>query len=192
MSDTNDLMDFISASLTATDEIYQRLVDCNFALEDPDLAMFTFALLNSMGREGRGDRPTEVDLMLAYGEFGTTERGQNKLMRWRRGEMSGLELAREPGLDEQRDHRLGEMPLPVRPVQRLNGAKRSRDGPVPSHSADSPMAAPSQKRVKMGEMEVQTSETIETLEKKGPEGAVCQAGGVQGNSSRKRRVEEEI
>ena len=167
MSDTNDLMDFISASLRTTlDKIYQRLVDCNFSLEDPELAMFTVALLNAMGREGHGDRPTEMVLMLAYGESGTAERDRKRLMRWRRGEMSGHELAREPGLGEQRDHRLDEMPLPFRPVQPLIGAKRSRDGPGPSHSADSPTAAPPQKRVKMSEMEIQTSETIETLEKK--------------------------
>ena len=119
-----------------------------------------------MGREGRGDRPTEVVLLLAYGESGTAERGRNRLMRKRRGEMSGQDLAREPGLGEQRDHRLGEMSLPVRPVQPLIGAKRSRDGRGPSHSADSPTTAPPQNRVKMSEMEIQTSETIETLEKK--------------------------
>ena len=50
MSNSNDLIDFISASLgTTLDEIYQRLVDCNFVLEYPDLAMFTVALLNAMG-----------------------------------------------------------------------------------------------------------------------------------------------
>ena len=86
-------------------------------------------ILNAMGREGRVDRPTEVVLMLAYGKSGTGERGRNRLMRWRPGEMSGHDLAREPGLGEQRDHRLGEMPLPVRPIQPLIGAKRSRDGP---------------------------------------------------------------
>ena len=108
--------------------------------------MFTVALLNAMGRESRRDRPTEMVLMLAYGESGTAERGQNRLIRWRRGENSGHDSAGEPGLCEQRDHRLGEMPLPVRPVQPLNGAKRSRDGPGPSHSADSPTAAPPLKR----------------------------------------------
>ena len=71
-----------------------------------------------------------------------------------------------PGLGEQRDQRLGEMLLPVRPVQPLIGAKRLRDGPSPSHSADSPTAAPPLKMVKMSEMEIQTSETIGTLEKK--------------------------
>ena len=66
-------MDFISASLgTALDEIYQRLIDCNFGTEDPvDRFTFTVALPNAMGREGRGYRPTEVALKLAFGESGT-------------------------------------------------------------------------------------------------------------------------
>ena len=80
--------------------------------------------------------------------------------------MSGHDLAREPGLSEQRDYRLGEMPLPVRPVQPLIGAKRSRDGPGPSHSADSPPAAPTMQKVRMNEIQIQTAETSETLEKK--------------------------
>ena len=167
MGDTNELMEFLSASLGATlDEIYQRLIDCDFTREDPGLAMFVVALLNALGREGRGNRPTEVVLMLAFGESGTAERGRNRLMRWRRGEMSGHDLAREPGLGEQRDHRLGEMPLPVQPAQPLIGAKRPRDGPGPSHSVDSPTAAPPSKKVKVSEIEIQTSETIETPEKK--------------------------
>ena len=84
MSDTNDLMDFISASVgTTLDEVYQRLVHCNFGLKDPELAMFTVGLINAMGREGRGDRPTEIVLMLAFGKTGTPEKGRNRLMRWR-------------------------------------------------------------------------------------------------------------
>ena len=167
MGDTNQLMEFLSASLGATlDEIYQRLIDCDFTREDAGLAMFVVALLNALGREGRGNRPTEVVLMLAFGESGTAERDRNRLMRWRRGEMSGHDLAREPGLGEQRDHRLGEMPLPVQPAQPIIGAKRQRDGPGPSHSVDSPTAAPPPKRVRVSEIEIQTSETIGTLEKK--------------------------
>ena len=66
MGDTNELMEFLSANLGATlDEIYQRLIDCDFTREDPGLAMF--------GREGRGNRRTEVVLMLAFGESGTAE-----------------------------------------------------------------------------------------------------------------------
>ena len=167
MGDTNDLTEFLSASLGATlDEIYQRLIDCDFAQKDPGLAMFVIALLNALGREGRGNRPTEVVLILAFGESGTAERGLNQLMNWRRGEMSGHDSARESGLGEQRDHRLCEMPLPVQPVQPLIGAKRLRDGPGPSHSVDYPTAALSLKRERMNEIEIQTSETTETLEKK--------------------------
>ena len=116
--------------------------------------MFAVTLLNALGREGRGNCHTEVVLMLAFGESGTAERGRNRLMRWRRGELSGHDLAREPGLGEERDHRLGEMPLPVQQVQSLIGAKRLRDGPGPSHSADSPTAAPPLKRVRMNEIEI--------------------------------------
>ena len=86
VGDTNDLMEYLSASLGATlDEIYQRLIDCDFAQEDPGVAMFVVALLNALGREGRENRPTEVVLMLAFDESGTAERVQNRLMRWRRG-----------------------------------------------------------------------------------------------------------
>ena len=72
LRDTNDLMDSISASLVTTlDKIYQHMLECNIGLEDPDLPMFTVALLNAMGREGRGEHPTEEVLMLAFGEFNT-------------------------------------------------------------------------------------------------------------------------
>ena len=114
MSDTNDLMDFISASLgTVLDEVYQRCIRGVSALDEvyQVYQLFTVALLNALGREARGERPTDVLLMLAFGASGTAERGRNRLMRWRRGEMWGHGIAREPGLGEQRDYRLGEMPL---------------------------------------------------------------------------------
>ena len=104
--------------------------------------------------------------MLAFGASGTAERARNRLIRWRRGEMSGHDLAPEPVLGEKRDYRLGEMPLPVQPVHPLIGAKRSRDGPGPSHSADSPTAAPPMKKVRINEIQIQTAETSEALEKK--------------------------
>ena len=122
---------------TALDEVYQRLIDCNFGLEEPELAMFTDALLNALGREAPGEHPTEVVLLLALFASGIGERGCIRLMRWRRGEMPGHDLDREPGLGEQKDYRLGEMPLPVQPVQPLIGAKRSRDGPA-HHTQQTP------------------------------------------------------
>ena len=59
--------------------------------------------------------------------------------------------------------------MPIRPsssAQPLFGSKRSRDGPAPSHSVDSPTAAPPSKKVRMNEIEIQTAETSETLEKR--------------------------
>ena len=73
--------------------------------------------------------------------------------------MSDHDFAREPGLGEQKDCKLGEMPLPVCPnsyAQFLLGAKRSC-------STDFPTAAPPTKKINVNEMEIQTSETIETL-----------------------------
>ena len=64
--------------------------------------------------------------------------------------MSGHDLARQP--------RLGEQPLIA--------AKRTRDEPGPSHSTNSPTAVPPPKKVRMSEMDIHTSETIETLDKK--------------------------
>ena len=43
------------------------------------------ALLNAMEREGRGNSPMEVVLLLVLGESGTANRGSSRLMRWQRG-----------------------------------------------------------------------------------------------------------
>ena len=151
---------------TALDEVYQRLIDCNFGLEEPELAIFTVALLNALGREALRERPTEVVLMLAFGASGTAERGRNQLMGWRRVEISGHDLVREPGLGEQGDYRLGEMPLPVQPEQPHIEAKRSRDGPGSSHSADSPTAVLPMTKFRMNEIQIQTAETNELWRQK--------------------------
>ena len=67
MGDTNDLMEFVSASLGATMvEIYQWLIDCDFAQqEDPRFAMFVITLFNALGR----NCPTEVVSMLAFEDY---------------------------------------------------------------------------------------------------------------------------
>ena len=68
--------------------------------------MLAVALLNAMGREGRGNHSTELVLILACGVSGTTEKPKQTHEMATRG-MSGHDLAREPGLGEQRDHQLG-------------------------------------------------------------------------------------
>ena len=133
--------------------------------------------------------PPEIVLMLAFGESGTVERSRNRLMRWRRREKSVNDLAREPGLCEQKDYRLGDMPRPVHPsssAQPLFGSKRSRDGPAPSHSVDSPIAAPPSKKVRMNEIEIQTAETSETLKKGTKTGKHCALSLM--NTKRKRKI----
>ena len=113
--------------------------------------MFVVALLNALGREGRGNRLTEVVLMLVAGDSVTAERGRNRLMSWRRGEMSGHELAREPGIGGQRDHRLCRMPRSSSTCAAAHRRKRLRDGPGPSFSVDSSTAAPPLKRMRMND-----------------------------------------
>ena len=50
------------------DAIYRRLMDRDFAMEDPEVVMLLTALINILGHDNRGDRPTEVLSMAAYGE----------------------------------------------------------------------------------------------------------------------------
>ena len=52
------------------DAIYHRLMDRDFALEDPEVVMLLATLTNILGHNNRGDRPTEVLLMAAHGESG--------------------------------------------------------------------------------------------------------------------------
>ena len=100
--------------------------------------------------------------------------------------MFGHDLAREPGIGEQSDYRLWEMPLPVRPAQPLIGAKRSRDGSDPSHSVDSPRSAPPSKKVRLSEIEIQTAETRDTLKKGAKAGKNCALNLM--NTKRERKI----
>ena len=95
-------------------------------------------------------------------------------MRWRHGEMSGHDLAREPGLEEQTDYRPGEMPISVRSK---STSQRPRDGPGPYNSADSSSAAPSSEKAKTNEIEIQTAETSKNLEKRARTGRSVMSGG---------------
>ena len=64
-----DLMDLAEAYVgPMTNAIYRRLMDRDFTLEDPEVVMLLTALINILGHDNCGDRPTEVLLMAAYGE----------------------------------------------------------------------------------------------------------------------------
>ena len=57
----DELMDLAEAYVgPMIDAIYRE-----FALEDPEVVMLLTALINILGHENRGDRPTEVLLMAA-------------------------------------------------------------------------------------------------------------------------------
>ena len=80
MSDTTDLEDFILERLgTTLDEVYQRLIVCNFGMEEPELAMFTVALLDVIEEKAVGP-PHINNVNAGFGESGTAERSRNRLM----------------------------------------------------------------------------------------------------------------
>ena len=95
----DELMDLAEAYVgPMVDAIYRRLMDRDFALEDAEVVMLLTALINIWGHDNRGDRPTEVLLMAAYVERGVLDRLNMRVMRWRKGALSGSDLANEPGL----------------------------------------------------------------------------------------------
>ena len=98
-----ELMDLAEAYVgPMVDAIYRQLMDRDFALEDPEVVMLLAALVNILGHDNRGDRPTEVFLMAAYGERGVLDSSNVRVMRWRNGALSGSDLANEPGLGSSR------------------------------------------------------------------------------------------
>ena len=120
--DLNELMDLAVAYVgLVIDAIYRQLMDRDFALEDPEVVMLLVALINILGRDNRGDRPTEVLLMAAYGHQGVLDRPNMRLMKLRNGALSRSDLANEPGLKSCRTYQSGEMPLPTKPRPGLRG-----------------------------------------------------------------------
>ena len=77
--------------------------------------MMLVALTNISGYDNHGDHPTEILLMAAYGQQGVLDRSNLRVMRWRNGALSGVELANEPRLEISRTYQPCEMPLPTKP-----------------------------------------------------------------------------
>ena len=157
----DELMDLAEAYVgPMIDAIYRRLMDRDFALEDPEVVMLLTALINILGHDNRGDRPTEVVLMAAYGERGVLDRPNMRLMRWRNGALSGSDLANEPELGSSRTYQPGEMPIPSKPgLTRMHQEMNSEVA-----SSGSPLrAAVPPKRAKVGQ-KVQTNQTMQDLD----------------------------
>ena len=159
----DELMDLAEAYVgPMVDAIYRRLIDRDFALEDPEVVMLLTALMNILGHNNRGNRPTEFLLMAAYGERGVLERPNMRVMRWRNGALSGSDLANEPGLGSSRTYQPGEMPLPTKPRPGLRRMHQEMKSEAASSSSPLRVAVPP-KRARVEE-EVQTNETMKNLD----------------------------
>ena len=158
----DELMDLAEAYVgPMVDAIYRRLMDRDFALEDPEVVMLLIALINILGHDNRGDRPTEVLLMAAYGKRGVLDR-PNMRVRWRNGALSGNDLANEPGLGSSRTYQPGEMPLPSKPKPGLRRIHQEMN--CEAASSGSPLrAAVPPKRAKV-EQGVQINQTMQDLD----------------------------
>ena len=144
------------------DAIYRLLMERDFALEDPEVVMLLTALINILGHDNRGDRPTEVLLMAAYGERGVLDRPIMRVMRWRNGTLSGSDLANEPGLESSRTYQPGEMPMPSKPKPGLTRMHQEMSSEIAS--SGSPLRAdvpPNRAKI---EEKVQTDQTMQDLD----------------------------
>ena len=159
----DELMDLAEAYVgPMIDAIYRRLIDRDFALEDPEVVMLLTALINILGHDHRGDRPTELLLMAAYGERGVLDRPNMRLMRWRNGALSGSDLPNEPGLGSSRTYQPGEMPMPSKPKPGLTRMHREMNSEATSSGSPLRAAVPP-KRAKVGQ-KVQTNQTMQDLD----------------------------
>ena len=159
----DELMDLAEAYVgPMIDAIYRRLIDRDFALEDPEVVMLLTALINILRHDNRGDRPTEVLLMAAYGERGVLDRPNMRVMRWRNGALSGSDLANEPGLGKSRTYQPGEMPMPSKPKPGLTRMHREMNSKAASSGSPLRAAVPP-KRAKVGQ-KVQTNQTMQDLD----------------------------
>ena len=159
----DELMDLAEAYVgPMVDAIYRRLIERDFALEDPEVVMLLTALINILGHDNRGDRPTEVLLMAAYGERGVLDRPNIRVMRWRNGALSGSDLANEPGLGSSRTYQPAEMPMPSKPKPGLTRMHREMNSEATSSGSPLRAAVPP-KRAKVTQ-KVQTNQTIQDLD----------------------------
>ena len=157
----DELMDLADVR-PMVDGIYRRLMERDFALEDPEVVMLLTALLNILGHDNRGNRPTEFLLMAAYGEGGVLDRPNMRVMRWRNGALSGSDLANEPRLGSSRTYQPGEMPMPSKPKPGLTRMHQEMNSEAASSGSPLRAAVPP-KRAKAGQ-KVQTNQTMQDLD----------------------------
>ena len=156
-------MDLAEANVgPMVDGIYRRLMERDFALEDPEVVMLMTALINILGHDNRGDCPTEVLLMASYGERGVLDRPNMRVMRWRNGALSGSDLANEPGLGSSRTYQPGEMLMPSKPKAGLTRMHQEMNSEAASSGSQLRADVPP-KRAKV-ERGVQTNRAMQDLD----------------------------
>ena len=159
----DELMDLADAYVgQMVDAIYRRLMDRHFALEDPEVVMLLTALINFLGHDNRGNHPTEVLLVAAYGERGVLDRSNMRVMRWRNGALSGSDLANESGLISSRTYQPGEMLMPSKPKPGLTRMYQEMNSEAAS--SGSPLRAAVPPRRAIIEQGVQTNRTRQDLD----------------------------
>ena len=129
--------------------------------------MLTAHLPNILGRENPGECPTEILLMAAR----VLARSSLRVLRWRDGELSVVDLAHELVLQTARTYQPGEMPLPVKPrpgLRRRQRATHQEMGRKTASSTSQLRVAVSPKRARV-DKEVKTIEITEDITKKGNE-----------------------
>ena len=124
--------------------------------------MLLTALINILGHDNRGDHPTEVFLMAAYGERGVLDRPNMRVMRWRNGALSGSDLANEPALGSSRTYQPREMPLPSKPKPGLRRMHQEMSSEAASSSSPLRIVLPP-KRAR-AEQGFQTNQTMQDLD----------------------------
>ena len=71
----NELMDIAEAYIVPViDTIHRRLMERDFALEDPEVVVLLVALMKILGHEKRRDRTTEIFLMADCVQQGVLDR----------------------------------------------------------------------------------------------------------------------
>ena len=69
-------------------ELYRRLLERNYAQDDPEVVILTAALTSFLRHGNREDRSTEVLLMAVLGEQRVLQQRSLRVMRWRNGALS--------------------------------------------------------------------------------------------------------
>ena len=157
----DELMDLAEAYVgPMVNAIYRRLMERDFALEDPEVVMLLTALINILGHDNHWDRPMEVLLMAA--ERGVLDRPNMRMMRWRNGALSGSDLANEPGLGSSWTYQPGEKPMPSKPKPGLTRMHLEMNSEAASSGSPLRAAVPP-KRAKVGQ-KVQTNQTMQDLD----------------------------